>query len=412
MGKRVPDWWRERRFGVSFHWGIYSMLGRGEWVRHMERIPMKEYEKLALNFKPAKGWADNWARFVKESGAGYAVMTTKHHDGYCLFDTETTDYFSAPKSGPGSDLVAEYVRACRENDIKVGFYYSAPDWRFFWDKEKGFEIEPDDSDLYREYKEVTLKHIEELCRNYGQVDYWFWDGYPPEVEKTVTRMKQWQPEMLINDRCGLKLGLGSGEKRFYTPPFYGYDWELTHVSNDHWGYFASDDCWLSLKKSIHWITCTASMNGNFLFNVGPMTDGKIPERATELFGGIGTWLQEHGESYYGTASSNIEGGCSGCTTAKGDTCYLHIHHYVYPYYVVISPEVDIISATVMKTGQKLDVKKDGIRFIITGLPEKAPDANNTVIVLKTDGPAEMEEEEPPEEMKGFVRHEQDALFGQ
>jgi len=383
-------WWNEVRFGVFFHWGIYSSLGRGEWVRYLERIPFEEYKKLTDKFKPKKDWAEDWVKFVKRAGAGYAVLTTKHHDGYCLFDTKTSADFSAPTTAPGRDLIAEYVAACRKRNIKVGLYYSAPDWRYYWNLKHGMVVKRERTKKYKEYKEVILTHIEELCNNYGKIDYWWWDGSPPDVKKTVAKMQKWQPDMLMNDRCGLKMGIASAEKVMQPPEDPKYNWECSLTSNDHWGYYGpGDDCWLTLTKSIHWMTCAGTLGGNFLYNVGPKANGDIPAKANELFAGMGDWLKKYGKSYYGCGRSSIEGGCSGCVSAKGKTAYLHIHHYTYPYYVVISPKVKVKSATIMKTGEKLKVRQEGRRFILTGLPAKAPDKHDTVIVLKTDKSSEV-----------------------
>ena len=188
--KRVK-WFREATFGVFFHWGIYSVYGRAEWVRFQERIPMEEYKKLAADFKPKKGWADEWMELVKRSQAKYAVLTTKHHDGYCLFDTKTTTDFSAPTTGPGRDLIAEYADACRRHNVKVGFYYSGPDWRYFnWEDKDMWNVKQKATPKYKDYSEVILTHIEELCTNYGKIDLWWWDGGPPDVKKTIAKMRK------------------------------------------------------------------------------------------------------------------------------------------------------------------------------------------------------------------------------
>lgn len=406
-------WWNKVRFGVFFHWGVYSYLERGEWVRYLERIPFDEYRKLAKHFKPKKNWADQWMQFIKRAGAGYAVITTKHHDGYCLFDTKTSDDFSAPTTGPGRDLIAEYVKACRKHKIKVGFYYSAPDWRYFWDESKGMIITPKKNKKYSEYKKTVLTHIEELCSNYGSIDYWWWDGAPPEKEKTIAKMQSLQPKMLINDRCGLKLGIASAEKKLSSPISPSYDWECSMTSNDHWGYFGSgDDCWMTVRKSIHWMVTAGSHSGNFLYNIGPKVDGTIPSKGKRLFSGIGDWLKTYGDSYYNCEESVIEGGCSGCTTCNGNTTYLHIHHYTYPYYVIISPGIKIRSAYIMKTNKKLSIEQQGERVLLTGLPTKAPDIHDTVIVLKTDKPSSVLCENVVKKKKTkSTKEDQEILYG-
>jgi len=378
-------WWKEARFGVFFHWGSYSVAGRGELFRMFERTPFKEYKKLADRFKPKKGWADEWMRFIKRAGARYAVLTAKHCEGYCLFETETTDY-SAPRTGPGRDLVAEFVEAARKNNIRFGFYFTPWDWRFSW---KSTGPRPG-TGKYEKFRATMHTQIEELCTNYGPIDLWWWDGRPPDVKKVIRRMRRWQPDMMINNRCGLKLDCISKEKLFASYPEFKKTWESCMTSNEHWGYFAGDHCWMSVTKAIHWLASAATLNGNLLYNVGPKGDGAIPAPAWKLFSGIGDWLKKYGDSIYGTSDIvNFTGGCSAGGTTKGDTDYLHILHYAYPYYVIIAaPRLKITSATIMKTGKKLKVKQEGRRVILTGLPAKPPDIHDTVIVLKTDRSSE------------------------
>ena len=381
-------WFTDARFGIFFHWGIYSAYARGEWALYFERTPFGEYKKLADRFRPKKGWADEWMKLVKRSGAGYTVLTTKHHDGYCLFDTKTSSDYSAPTTAPGRDLIAEYVKACRKYRIKIGFYYSPPDWRygFKWNI-AGPMAKPK---IYKEYKSIILTQIEELCRNYGKIDLWWWDGAPPDVKRTVARMRRWQPGMMINDRCGLKLDCGSQEgctRINCDDP--KHSWEQCMTSNAHWGYFGPGDIrWITVTGAIHNLVSDVSYGGNLLLNIGPTASGDIPIRARMLFEGIGKWLRKNGESIYGKGASSISGGAAGVTTAGDTKAYLHILHYVYPEYVVLSPKVKVESAKVLATGKDLGVRREGKRVIISGLPRRAPSRDDTVIVLETAGSSE------------------------
>jgi alpha-L-fucosidase len=373
-------WFNEARFGVFFHWGVSSIRARGEWALYSERTPWDEYLGLASRFHPKPGWAEEWMETVRSSGAKYAVMTTKHHDGYCLFDTASSD-FSSAKTGPRTDLVAEYVNACRKAGVPVGLYYSPPDWRFGWDM--AAPLNPD-YERHAEYVEYIRTQVHELCTNYGPIDLWWWDGVPPNVEETVAWMREAQPNMIINDRCGLKLDCATAEKEIRPPSEPAPAWEVCTTSNMHWGYFGGGDRrWMSTRDVIHWMTAVASLGGNFLLNIGPKADGSIPAKARRLFTGVGDWLAANGESVYGTGPSSVTGGSVGAVTAKGDTAYLHIMHYYAPQVVILSPEVRVESAKVLATGQSLGVRQTGERVIISGLPRKAPDTSDTVVVLKT-----------------------------
>lgn len=380
-------WFREAALGVFFHWGIYSVYQRAEWAMCQERIPYEEYKKFAAGFKPKKGWADEWMKLVKRSEAKYAVLTTKHCDGYCLFNTGTTANYSAPATGPGRDLIAEYVDACRRHKVKIGFYFTPFDWRFVnWKDKDVLNIRKSNSRKYKEYRKVILTLIEELCTNYGKIDLWWWDGMPPDVRKINARMRRWQPDMVINDRCGMHLDCASSENSLTRPDYPSPAWEVCKTSNKHWGYYADDaTCqWMSVAESIHWLVTAAQGGGNLLFNIGPRANGDIPATAAKLFEGIGAWLRKNGASVRGVNPSSITGGCGGAVTARGTTTYLHILHYARPSYTVFSPKAKVKSARVLVTGQRLKVKQVGERVVISDLPSKAPDPIDTVVVLKTD----------------------------
>ena len=176
--KEKFPWWNEARFGVFFHWGSYAVYGRAEWAMNLERWPFDDYKKFAEAFRPKKGWAGEWMKLITRAGAKYAVLTTKHCEGYCLFDTKSTNY-SAPNTGPGRDLVAEYVEACRKAGVKIGFYFTPWDWRFSWDP---LWAGPKNK-MTKEYHTCMNIQIEELCKNYGPIDLWWWDGVPPDVKR-------------------------------------------------------------------------------------------------------------------------------------------------------------------------------------------------------------------------------------
>ncbi len=207
-------WWQEARFGMFVHWGLYSQLGRHEWVMNRERIPVEEYEKLADTWHPKERPAREWARLAQQAGIKYLVMTTKHHEGFCLWDTQQTDY-NAVRRGPGRDLVREYVEACREFGLKVGFYYSLMDWHH-----------PDgalcakDKAARRRFLDFTQGCVRELCTNYGRIDIlWYdvsWPLRSPEEWESVKMSgmaRELQPHLIINNRAQLDEDFGTPEEQ-------------------------------------------------------------------------------------------------------------------------------------------------------------------------------------------------------
>ncbi len=206
-------WFKEARFGLFIHWGVYSLIGRGEWVKYQEQMPDEEYAEYAPGFKAQNYHPEEWVKLAKEAGMKYMVLTTKHHDGYCLFNTKTTDFNSA-KIGPHKDLVAEYVRACRKHRIKIGFYYSLPDWT----KPAFFKGPDEDSKGWREFIEYIHTQVKELCTQYGKIDILWYDYMIPRDKKIAysagdwqsarlnSMVRKYQPAILINNRSGLPEG--------------------------------------------------------------------------------------------------------------------------------------------------------------------------------------------------------------
>ncbi len=378
------QWMKDARFGVFFHFGTYALQGRGEWALNLERTPAAEYEQLASRFKPKPGWADEWMDLVVKSGARYAVMTTKHCEGYCLFATASTSY-NAPNTGPGRDLVREYVKACRRAGIKIGFYFTPWDWRYSLNNGGP----PRASAGFATYRQAMRTQVRELCSQYGPIDLWWWDGLMPDAGEVNAWMRQTQPQMIINDRSGVTMDCASCEGKIKLPEDSARLWECCKTSNQHWGYFGAGDIrWMSKADVIHWLVCIAGHSGNLLLNIGPKADGSIPVKARRLFLQVGEWLAANGASVYGSRKCSLTGGSVGSTTARGETAYFHILHYFAPEVVILSPSVRVLSAHILTTGQPLDVRQEGERVIIAGLPRRAPDRCDTVIVLNTAGSAE------------------------
>jgi len=390
-GKERMKWFEEARFGMFIHWGDYSVLGRGEWVMYQENIPVSEYEKLADRFKPPKSFSPlEWVKTAKEAGMKYLVLTTRHHDGFCLFDSKVSSFTSVRRAA-GRDFIKEYVDACRREGMKIGFYYSLLDWRM----PVAYEGPEKNPSGWKELVEIVHKQVEELCTNYGKIDLLWYDGcfYINNRRTVQTRPEHWeaeklnamvrrlQPDIVINNRSGLPEDFDTPEQHI-TASTPGRMWESCMTMNKHWGYFATDDLYKPTKELIHILTACASGGGNLLLNVGPKPDGKLPKEAIVRLKEMGKWLKVNGESIYKTERASLDTGTAGCAT-KGKDCYYIFVHW-WPGKTLALPYIkeEIMSAYILSTGKKLALKREGDRVILTNLPEDPPDELTTVIVLK------------------------------
>src|SRR5580693_5852152 len=256
---RRIQWWRDAKFGMFIHWGLYSQLGRQEWVMSVEDIPVAEYEKLAKTFKPKPDAARAWARLAKQAGQKYMVMTTKHHEGFCLFDSKLTDY-CAPKQGPGRDLVKEYVEAARAEGRRVGFYYSLMDWHH----PDGARCATDEQ-ARRRFVDYIHGQIHELLSNYGKIDVLWYDVAWPldakgwESEKMNDMVFKLQPDIIVNNRNQLDGDFATPEQRIQAEK---RAWETCMTMNGSWGYQRADDDWKSPKTVVRNLITCARDSGN------------------------------------------------------------------------------------------------------------------------------------------------------
>src|SRR5882724_3040826 len=295
--ERRMKWWHEAKFGMFIHWGLYSTLGRHEWAMENEGIPVIEYEKLAPNFKPVPNAARAWAQLAKRAGMKYMVMTTKHHEGFCNFDTKLTDY-CAPKQGPGRDLVREYVDAARAEGLRVGFYYSLMDWHH----PDGARCATDESARKR-FVAYTHGLIRELMTNYGKIDVLWYDvSWPLDVqgwesEKMNEMVFQLQPEIIVNNRNKLEGDFSTPEQTIVAETG-GRAWESCMTLNDSWGYQKADDNWKTSKTIVRNLISCARDGGNYLLNIGPKPDGSIPEESVRVLTEVGSWMQTNGHTIY------------------------------------------------------------------------------------------------------------------
>jgi len=339
--QKRTEWFREARFGMFIHWGIYAIPARGEWVKNRENISTEDYQQYFDAFNPVDYNPKEWAKLAKKAGMKYAVITAKHHDGFCLFDSKYTDY-KATKTPARRDLIREFVDAFRAEGLKIGFYYSLIDWY-----QPKFESK--DDQVFNEYIDYMHKQVEELVTNYGKIDILWFDysygeyrGEKWKATKLVEMVRKHQPHVIIDNRLG-------GDMFSDTPDIYAGDfggpeqitppaviknnsgrpipWELCLTLNNSWGYNRTDFNYKTAHNIIYTLINCVSKNGNLLLNVGPDAKGIIPKRSVEILEEVGEWMDANHESIYGCGPAQWEKPEWGWYTQKGDIVYAHITNF-------------------------------------------------------------------------------------
>ncbi len=380
--ERRMKWWHEAKFGMFIHWGLYSVVGRHEWVMEMEGIPAQEYEQLARQFNPKPNAAREWARLAKKAGQRYMVMTTKHHEGFCLFDTKTTDY-CAPKQAAGRDFVKEYVDAARAEGLRVGFYYSLMDWHH----PDGARCATDEA-ARRRFVDYIHTHIRELMTNYGKVDILWYDvSWPLDVkgwesEKMNKMVFELQPDIIVNNRNKLPGDFATPEQRIEAAKDVA--WEACMTMNDSWGYHRADDAWRTPKQVIRNLISCAHDGGNYLINIGPKPDGSVPAESVEILSTVGAWMDKNSSALYGADICQPTRCRFGSFSRSGNTLFLHIQSWPGSTIALAGLMAKIKSAKLLATGKNVDFKQETYRVTFTGLPENAPDYPITTLAIECD----------------------------
>jgi alpha-L-fucosidase len=342
------QWWRDAKFGMFIHWGVYSIPGRGEWVQWNEQIPVKEYAKLASQFHPDKFDPDAWATAAKNAGMKYVVLTSRHHDGFALFD-DPASTFTSMRSAAHKDFVADYITAVRKEGLRVGLYYSPLDWRF-----PGFFF----PDLYKDnadqLREQYHRQLNELASHYGKLDIVWFDGgganwlgfggvqfkggwrarakgedytgtFSWKDEEAVGNLRKLQPSVLINDRTDAPADFRSREGDAAMGSFENrHPWELcTTITAGAWGYQPGAKV-KTFEQLIHLLVGAVGRDGNLLLNVGPRPDGQIEPEQVQRLQEVGDWLKNYGQSIYATRGGPYLPGTYGVSTYRDKTIYLHI----------------------------------------------------------------------------------------
>lgn len=430
-------WWRDARFGMFIHWGVYSVPagtydgkripGIGEWIMNRGKIPMARYQQYARQFDPTNFDAEKWVKIAKNAGMKYIVITSKHHDGFAMFDTKASDWNIVKASPFGRDPLKELAAACRQQGIKLGFYYSqAQDWNNGgaaaggkWDP-----AQQHDMDDYIDH--VAVPQVRELLSNYGEFPAVLWWDTPVDMnheraQKLYDVVEQLKPGIIMNNRLGggFKGDTETPEQHIPATGFTNRDWETCMTINDTWGYKSYDTDFKSTATLLRNLIDIASKGGNYLLNVGPDSTGVIPAPEVERLKQIGAWMKVNGEAIYGTTASPFGGElgtatkqkdgyghqqlmssawvwrCTKKVTPAGATLYLHIFEWPKDgKFLVPGLKNQVAEAYLLKPnffgGHKHLKTVNGDDGVTISVPAAAPDKIASVIVLKINGPLEVQ----------------------
>ncbi len=388
-------WFRNARFGMFIHWGLYSITARDMWYYSHEKVPKKKYEKLFTRFNPVDYNPSQWAELAKDAGMKYAVITTKHHDGFCLFDSKLTN-FKITNIPYGKDLIKPWVEAFRGVGLKVGFYYSLLDWHHPHYTLDIFHPQRDDEEAKAEKRDwsqyVSYLHgqLRELLTNYGKIDIlWSDNSYEGKrakewkAEEIVRMAREINPEILINNRLGLL-------EDFTTPENHVPDeslkeenkprtWESCVTIGQSWGYYRQDPKNKSTTRLIRMLVDIVSKDGNLLLNIGPTPRGRIQDEFVTNLGEIGQWMSENGESIYGAGISRFSPPADSRYTQKKGMLYLHLFHYLPGWLTLPGLGGRVKYATLLRDGTDLEIKDKGEELSL--LMPTLPDFRDTVVSL-------------------------------
>lgn len=313
------EWWREAKFGMFIHWGVYSVpagfyhdqpvKGIGEWIMNHGKIPMAEYQEYAKQFDPEKFDAEKWVKIAKDAGQKYIVITSKHHDGFAMFDSKASDWNIVKATPFKRDPLKELAAACRREGIKLGFYYSqAQDWNNGGSASGGKWDPAQKHDMDDYIDKVAVPQVREILSNYGKFPAVLWWDTPIDMnkeraQKLYDTVEQLRPNIIMNNRLGggFKGDTETPEQRIPPQGYPGRDWETCMTMNDTWGFKRDDDKWKSTETLLRNLCDIASKGGNYLLNVGPTSEGEIPAPSVERLKEIGAWMRVNGSAIYGTS---------------------------------------------------------------------------------------------------------------
>ena len=423
--ERRTAWFTRARFGLFLHWGLYAIPARGEWVRSVERIPNEDYDPLMAQFDPGHCDMRAWMAAAKGAGMQYAVLTAKHHDGFCLFDSAYTD-FKSTSSPAGRDFVREFLDAAREAGLRAGLYFSLIDWRHpdfphYGDRNHPMRDDPACSNEGRDfgrYLDYMHAQVRELCSNYGKLDLLWFDFSYDELRGEAWRgaelmemVRSLQPDVVVNNRLEVS-GEGFGSLAACAPtPFHGgfvspeqivppdglrdargrpLVWESCVTMNNHWGYCAQDHFYKPAPMLLKKLVECVSKGGNLLLNVGPDAQGRFPDRALATLAEMGRWMDKNGRSIYGCGPAGLPKPDFGRYTRRGDRLYAHIFENTVGPLPLFGVDKDrILSIRRLADGSEVELSRSWVHsdypslaFADLGPDPVLPDGTDTVLEIR------------------------------
>ncbi len=411
---RARNWFEEARFGMFIHWGVYSLLGDGEWVMNNQNIPISAYEKLPGFFNPQQYDPEAWVRLAKEAGMRYITITSRHHDGFSMFDTKANDYNIVRSSPYGKDILKPLAEACHREGIKLFFYYSLLDWRHddYFPRGrtgKGIRGRAETGD-WNAYIAFMKQQLTELLTQYGEIGGIWLDGHWDQVgwdgkkygelkvdwhyDELYALIHELQPQCLIGNNHHLAPIAGEDFQMFERdlPGKNTTGWgtsrddigtlpkEVCETINGSWGFNLQDEKHKSDKELLRYLISAAGYGSNLLLNVGPMPNGEIQPEHAESLRNMGKWLKAHGHTIYGTRQGPVPPSEEMVSTQKGDTVYLHVLDESRSAYLLEGFAGRVRSMTFESSGKKVDyrVSEFGLTFRI---PEEEREEIDTIITL-------------------------------
>ncbi|MCP4402727.1 MAG: alpha-L-fucosidase, partial [bacterium] len=415
MNNNILQWWEEARFGMFIHWGLYAVPagtwkgeqipGIGEWIMFRTQIPVKEYEELAKEFNPVKFNAEAWVQLAKEAGMKYLVITSKHHDGFAMYDSQASDYNIVAATPFKRDPMKELAEACREAGLKFCFYYSQDqDWHEPGGRGNSWDFPTLTPEAFAGYLEQKVKpQVKEILTQYGPIGLIWFDTPGIITKEQSLELKRFvhelQPDCLVSGRVGHGVGdyQSMGDNQIPSGPVQGA-WETPATLNDTWGFKSYDRNWKSTKELLCLLVDLAGKGVNYLLNVGPTAEGVIPEPSVQRLKEIGAWMQVNGEAVYGTQPNPYPYELPwGRITCKSGKLYLHFFEWPKEHFLLKGLKNTVIKASLLADpSQALNVtqtRDDSLNEhrLELELPATPPDRYISVVVLEIEGSPDVEE---------------------